>query len=274
MKKYLLPEGGRFYKANLHLHTTVSDGRLTPEEIKKEYMERGYSILAYSDHEVIVPHNDLSDERFLALTGYEISIFESLPGKCDIRVYHLNLLSKDPENDISPVFPLVDIDQNRALATKEMMQYNYPRKYSQECVNDIIENAHREGFLVSLNHTVWSTQNYADYAELKGLWGAEVYKSASNIGGARESELYLEDGVLQVETSEVSGIYVTTERIKRWSATAAEGETLTGKSFDLNDYITRSAPGKTAKRPYFRVTVIDEKGRSAWSRAYFLDELQ
>ena len=85
--------------------------------------------------------------------------------------------------------------------------------------------------------------------------------------------MYLEDGVLHVETSEVSGIYVTTERIKRWSANAAEGETLTGKSFDLNDYITRSAPGKTAKRPYFRVTVIDEKGRSAWSRAYFLDEL-
>ena len=37
MKKYLLPEGGKFYKANLHCHTTVSDGKMTPEEIKKYY---------------------------------------------------------------------------------------------------------------------------------------------------------------------------------------------------------------------------------------------
>ena len=39
MKKYLLPNGNKFYKANLHVHTTVSDGAMTPEEIKKIYME-------------------------------------------------------------------------------------------------------------------------------------------------------------------------------------------------------------------------------------------
>ena len=33
MKKYLLPENGQFYKANLHCHSTVSDGHLTPEEM-------------------------------------------------------------------------------------------------------------------------------------------------------------------------------------------------------------------------------------------------
>ena len=42
MKRWLLPEGGRFYKANLHLHTTVSDGLLTPEETKQKYRARGY----------------------------------------------------------------------------------------------------------------------------------------------------------------------------------------------------------------------------------------
>ena len=38
MKKYLLPESGNFYKANLHCHTTVSDGSMTPEEVKAHYM--------------------------------------------------------------------------------------------------------------------------------------------------------------------------------------------------------------------------------------------
>ena len=37
MRTYLLSQEGTFYKANLHCHTTVSDGKRTPEEIKKEY---------------------------------------------------------------------------------------------------------------------------------------------------------------------------------------------------------------------------------------------
>ena len=62
----LLPETG-LYKANLHCHTTVSDGRLTPEEIKELYMSEGYSIVAYTDHREYVWHKELDDENFLAL---------------------------------------------------------------------------------------------------------------------------------------------------------------------------------------------------------------
>ena len=32
MKKDLLPSEGQFYKANLHAHTTLSDGHLTPQQ--------------------------------------------------------------------------------------------------------------------------------------------------------------------------------------------------------------------------------------------------
>ena len=58
MRKYLLPENGTFYKANLHCHSTVSDGKLSPEEMKAEYQKRGYSVIAYTDHKVMVPHPD------------------------------------------------------------------------------------------------------------------------------------------------------------------------------------------------------------------------
>ena len=43
MKKYLLPKDGTFYKANLHCHTTLSDGHLTPEEIKVYWCEPSVS---------------------------------------------------------------------------------------------------------------------------------------------------------------------------------------------------------------------------------------
>lgn len=54
MKKFLLPENGQFYKANLHCHSIVSDGKRTPEEIKQIYMEKGYAIVAYTDRGVLV----------------------------------------------------------------------------------------------------------------------------------------------------------------------------------------------------------------------------
>lgn len=44
MRKYLLPKDGNFYKSNLHVHSVISDGAKTPEEVKKNYMDRGYSV--------------------------------------------------------------------------------------------------------------------------------------------------------------------------------------------------------------------------------------
>ena len=76
MKKFLLSESGKFYKANLHSHSTYSDGKLTPEQMKKAYMEKGYSIIAFTDHNLLLSHNDLSDENFLALNGMEIDFYE------------------------------------------------------------------------------------------------------------------------------------------------------------------------------------------------------
>ena len=38
------------YKANLHTHTTVSDGRLNPHEVVDRYHAQGHTILAITDH--------------------------------------------------------------------------------------------------------------------------------------------------------------------------------------------------------------------------------
>ncbi len=341
MRYELLPSKGRFYKANLHTHTTVSDGSLTPEEMKDAYKRAGYSILAYTDHEVIVPQNQLSDESFLALTGYEISIIDCAPGKPFqyVDCYHLNLYAEDPENDISSAFTFgsVWLQSARMYVTEEMKKYNYPRRFTVECANEVVENAKKEGFFVCLNHPSWSLHDYNDYAGIDGLWGVEVF----NTGGARSGfydntqafedllrlgksvypvaaddshslrdafggwnmvkaesldyssviaalkrgdhyastgpeikELYLEDGKLHVKTSEAIGIYVNTERRVTKSLNASEDAPVTEAVFDLTQYLADSVPNKLLNRPFIRVTVRDAKGKTAWSRAYFLDELE
>ena len=45
MRKYLISNEGSFYKANLHTHSTVSDGRLTPEELKSAITPRTKALI-------------------------------------------------------------------------------------------------------------------------------------------------------------------------------------------------------------------------------------
>ena len=51
MKHYFISQDKKQYRANLHAHSTLSDGKLSPEELKRAYRAQGYSILAITDHE-------------------------------------------------------------------------------------------------------------------------------------------------------------------------------------------------------------------------------
>lgn len=195
MKKYLLPDKKNRYKANLHMHTTVSDGRMTPEEVKALFMAQGYSVIAFTDHEVILPHNELTDDTFLALTATEIEVKTHPVGGFEyFKAYHLNLYSKDPARTTYPLFH-EDCAWGNALQyiTAEQKAYRYEREYSPQAVNQMIERANEEGFLVAYNHPVWSLQNYEDYAPLKGLWGIEVHNSGGVVIGLADTEQPFKD---------------------------------------------------------------------------------
>lgn len=74
MEKILFGKEKGFFRANLHCHSVVSDGTKTPEELKEMYVKQEYSVIAFTDHDVLVPHNELTDGHFLALNGYEVEI--------------------------------------------------------------------------------------------------------------------------------------------------------------------------------------------------------
>lgn len=172
--KHLLPNVPHYFKANLHTHTTVSDGKYTPEEVKEIYKSRGYQILAFTDHEKFIPHQELNDTDFLALDSYELSITETDPGK-KAECYHLNLFAKDPEN---PLRLSVPAEAGQVWETEEkqlLFNHRADRQYSVEYANRVIAAANKMGFLVAYNHPTWSQQEYPDYIGLKGLWGMEVY---------------------------------------------------------------------------------------------------
>lgn len=178
--RYLLPAVPRYFRANLHTHTTVSDGRLTPLEVKEAYKTRGYQIIAFTDHEVCVPHPELADEDFLPLTSYELAF--NPKGACKFlrKTYHLCFIAKDPENRWQVYDPTLIVGNSGSYADGVVCDGFEDRDYSLEQVNDVIARANAHGYLVAYNHPAWSLQDHTDYAGLKGLWAMEVYNNHCN----------------------------------------------------------------------------------------------
>jgi len=182
-RHYLLPEKGNFYKANLHCHSTYSDGRQTVEQIKAAYMERGYSVVAFTDHNVIVPHNELADEEFLPITGIEIDFNCDDPAICpkgwaQAPVYHINFFAKDKDrSDFVPFNRVYDFNE----------------------VQKLIDTANASGFLCQYNHPRWSYQTVCDFENLKGLFAFEVYNHGCEVEmhngwGEYEYDHYMREG--------------------------------------------------------------------------------
>jgi hypothetical protein len=62
---------GSWYKANLHTHTTVSDGDVDLPVRVEQYKSHGYDILAVSDHEKTSDVAPFCTEDFLLISGME-----------------------------------------------------------------------------------------------------------------------------------------------------------------------------------------------------------
>ena len=68
---------GHWFKANLHAHTTSSDGNVSMKERVEQYKQQGYNILAITDHNVSNNVEGLSSEKFLVISGIEIDAANS-----------------------------------------------------------------------------------------------------------------------------------------------------------------------------------------------------
>ena len=66
---YLISPNKKQYKANLHCHSVLSDGKKTPEELVAMYKAHGYSVLAITDHERPHQHQQMNTEDFLLLNA-------------------------------------------------------------------------------------------------------------------------------------------------------------------------------------------------------------
>ena len=189
MRKYLIPNTGKFYKANLHSHTTFSDGTLTPEQAKEHYLSLGYSVIAFTDHDLMVCQNHLTDDNFVALNGFEVEFWEKdRPAKSwgFRHQCHLNFIALDQDNDIQPFWHrskyIIGNNHLRHLGKFDENEPDFERWYDEYCISRMMREGREKGFFVTYNHPGWSREDYSLYSKYKGMNAIEIMNGAINSG--------------------------------------------------------------------------------------------
>jgi predicted metal-dependent phosphoesterase TrpH len=97
---------GRWYRGNLHTHTTCSDGALSPAQVAAWYCGHGYHFVALTDHErvtdvstaVCAADADADGARFVVVPGAEISVGRSRQGS-PVHIVAIGVLDGLPAPD-------------------------------------------------------------------------------------------------------------------------------------------------------------------------------
>ena len=197
MKIELLPKEMNQYKANLHSHTVLSDGCVTPEVMKDAYKAQGYSILAFTDHNIFIPHNDLTEKDFLILNGIEYDVNAKGGKTC-----HFCAIagSKDEENQLFFHREPRYVWKGGLEAIKQVKfddsLPDYVRTYSAEGISEMMRGCRDHGYFVTYNHPVWSLERYPDYMSYDGFHAMEIMNSGSIFPGYPEYNEQVYDDML------------------------------------------------------------------------------
>ena len=188
MRIDILPKHLNYYKANLHSHSTLSDGQTTPEQMKAAYKEKGYSILSITDHNVFIPHNDMTEADFLMLNGIEYNLD---PHDGSARTCHFCAIARDPETVLQPFFHRTDYCFCGAIEARKSVRFDpskpdYVRTYSHEGVSEMMKGCAEAGFFVTYNHPVWSLERYPEYMGYEGMHAIEMVNNGSAVFGYPE----------------------------------------------------------------------------------------
>lgn len=148
---------GRWYKANLHTHSTMSDGPLSPAQRVEQYAAAGYSVLALTDHRKTQDITGLGNRKILVLSGIEVHPVCHEPKGW----WHFTGLGVP--RDLVFTDPPVD-------------------------ANVCIAELRAAGAAVVLAHPAWCGQEFANFQHLQGLDAIEVWNSTCDTAGRPSSE--------------------------------------------------------------------------------------
>lgn len=162
---------GRFYKGNLHTHSTRSDGARDPADVCAAYREAGYDFLALSDHFLEKFDFPITDTRPFRTHGFTTLIGAEVHAPATGLGDLWHLLAIGLPLDFAPTAP---DESGPALAAR--------------CL--------AVGAFVTIAHPAWYGLTIADAETIPGAHAVEVYNHTSAVRTDRGDGWGLLDALL------------------------------------------------------------------------------
>ncbi len=141
-------KGRQCYKLGLHIHTNLSDGRVSPAEAARYYREAGYDAIAITDHWIY--HEACEMEGLTVFSGCEY-----------------NLGQRDTSVDVMHIVGV-------GMSYEPELKRDAPRQ-------TVIDAINAAGGLAILAHPFWSLNRPEEALALHGFAATEIYNTVSDV---------------------------------------------------------------------------------------------
>lgn len=269
-------------KGNLHTHTTLSDGELSPERTLELYARRGYDYVALTDHDVIATPDRPHSSAILFLPGVEHSAQQHI-----LRVNVTTTLPRDLS--YQSVIDLTVQEGGLVILNHPNWGYGYvhwqdeqlstlQRYHGIEIYNDVIQYLDGCGYaldrwdtLLSQGRRVWGYANEDTHHiyQVGSAWNMVNVRERSKeavLSALQSGRFYASTGVVIDEIAVEDGYF----RVRCANAKELRLVSLHGKVIER--VLDRRAVFSLGKASvYARVEAIGEEETFAWTQPVFMD---
>uniref|UniRef100_A0A7C2W7A5 Phosphotransferase n=2 Tax=Thermorudis TaxID=1649508 RepID=A0A7C2W7A5_9BACT len=162
---------GRFFRGNLHAHSTNSDGQATPEQIVEAYRRQGYDFIAVTDHFLERYGFPITDTTALRTPGFTTLLGAELhaPALSNGELWHI--LAVGLPHDFAPPRP-------------------------GESGPELAARAAEAGAFVGLAHPAWYCLTIDEARSVEAAHAVEVYNETCALDNDRGESWYVADLLL------------------------------------------------------------------------------
>lgn len=288
------------YKANLHCHSTRSDGRFSPQDAIRLYKEAGYDILALTDHNTTAPLKEFDHMGLCMIPGAEI---HPLNTRHNHRWHFVALgipedfncdQDQDPQEVISNIkacngyaicahpywcgFDQIDLQSIRGFDALEIFNTScipIGRSISNMVWDEMLQAGYRlsatavddmhcrEHFRQGWTHIL--AEECTPEAVLNALRAGSFYASC----GPEILKFNFENNILEAEFTPCTEVVVVSKYCYGMPCKLAHVPTADGK--DEITSIRLDLAGQFPTPGYFRLQLMDRNHKFAWTNPIYLD---
>lgn len=276
---------GQWYKTALHVHSTTSDGDVTVPERMKQYRQKGYDVVAITDHWKTNPIAGLSDDTFLVINGMEahpqgnhfvcLNLPEGFEIKKDLDAQHVIDMVNAAGGAVIYAHPYwLGHTLDNLLSVKDYIGIEVYNGVCEVSIAKGYGSVHWDQLLgkgiilpavatddvhksenINLGWTMIKAEVLTAKAIMKALKSGCYYASC----GPTIEDYRVEEGVIKIKCSPAVKICFGGQGSYGLVVNAKDGKPLTAAQWKLPD-----------KCKFVRAEVIDADGRHAWTNPIVL----